>query len=163
MDPFKFLSTHFWAIALAVAAVNYWRADRSLLSLGLTKPGQLDEARRYLRIFALGSVVPWLVMGWSIVTGGVPGIWHYFRPQDGNPHVIAWFASIIAMTLIYAIWVFAADGAHKIREFGLLGALGMPSEKPIAEWLIKLWAAVGPFFVVLWIFLAASMDAPVPK
>lgn len=108
-------------------------------------------------------MIPWLLMGGSIVSGGVPDIWHYFRPQDGNPHVIVWLATIFAISVIYAIWVFVADGARKTREFELLRVVGMPSEKPMAEWLIKLWAAVGPAFVVIWILLAASMDAPVPK
>lgn len=163
MDIFPFISRHFWAICLAFLLFNYLAAERKISSSVTLSVAQLDAAKRYLRWFSLASTLPWLVMGWGQVVGGVPSVWHYFRPQDRNPYVLAWLASIFVLSVLYAVWVFFADGARKTREYELLAAIGMRARKPMPEGLIKLFAALGPFFVVLWVYLAASMDTPVPK
>ena len=107
-------------------------------------------------------MIPWVVMGWGHLAGNVPTLGHYFRPQDANPYVIAWLGSIFLLSILYALWVFLADGARKMQEFGSLVSAGR-SRKPMSRARIKLGAALWPVFVVVWTYLAAAMDALVPR
>jgi hypothetical protein len=101
-------------------------------------------------------------MGFGQVLGGVPSVWYYFRPQDGNPYVLAFVGTILLLSIAFAYWVLVADGARKVIEFQLADLMGWRGIK-LTEGRVKLFAAAGPFFVLLWVYLAASMDAPIPK
>ena len=160
MDPFHLIGRYFWAICLVFSLFNYVAARRRLNSTITAGTEQAEIAKSYLQRFSIAGVVPWLAMGFGQIIGDTPSIWYYFRPQDLNPYVIAWLASVFLLSILFAVWVFAADGARKTREFELLSAIGMRSKKPIPEVLIKLLAALGPAFVLLWVYLAVSMNAP---
>ena len=157
-QPFTLLSQYFWLICLAISIVNYGIARRRIHLNG----SNVDVALHYLRWFALAGALPWALMGIGQLTGLTPTVWYYFRPQDLNPFVVLWFACIFAVTIIYAVWVLLMGGAQKVREFELLSAFGMPNKRPISERLIKITAALGPPFFVLWIWLAITHDAPLP-
>jgi len=161
-DPFRLLSTYFWLIALAFGAFNYFRADQNVASAALSAD-QEAEARIYLRRFAIAGALPWVIMGIGQFTGSVPSIWHYFRPQDQNPFVIAWLAVMFLQACLFAWWVLLAGGARKILEYNLMSVLGQSKTKPMSEFGIKLLAALGPLFVLVWVFMASSMNAPLPQ
>lgn len=161
-DPFRLISTYFWLIALAFSVFNYLRAGRDLSSAALST-GQESEARVYLRRLAIAGALPWFIVGVGQLTGHVPSIWHYFRPQDGNPFVTAWLVLMFLQACFFAWWVLFAGGAWKIREYKLMTVFGQSGAKPMPDIWIKLLAALGPVFVLVWVFMAASMDAPLPK
>jgi hypothetical protein len=162
LDPFRLISQYFWLVCLAISLINYIGARRRI---GTQNGGPLnvDDAIRYVRWFALAGALPWALMGIGQLSGATPTIWYYFRPQDLNPFVLAWFACIFAVTIAYAVWVLFMDGASKVRQFGLMSAFGMPTNKPMSERLIKITAAVGPPFLLVWILLAVSSNMPLPK
>ncbi|MCB5184562.1 hypothetical protein LG201_05030 [Methylobacillus gramineus] len=164
MDPFHLIGRYFWAICLVFSLFNYLTARRRLNSTITARTEQAAIAKSYHQWFPIAGAIPWLVMGFGQIIGHTPSIWYYFRPQDFNPYVIAWLASVFLLSILFAVWVFAADGARKTREFELLSAIGigMRSKKPIPEALIKLLAALGPVFLLLWVYLAVSMNAPTP-
>lgn len=54
-------------------------------------------------------------------------------------------------------------GARKVRELELLSTFGAPAGIPMSERLIKITAALGPPFLLLWVWLAASHNVPLPK
>jgi hypothetical protein len=65
--------------------------------------------------------LPWLVMGVGIELGGLPSIFSYFRPRDGNPFVQAWFGVVIGLWLLGFWWLFPRRGAEFLVEHpGLL-------------------------------------------
>ena len=47
-------------------------------------------------------------------------------------------------------------------EYQILTAIGMRNAGSISETLVKLLAGLEPFFIVFWVYLAASMNAPLP-
>ncbi len=153
-EPFTFISQYFWVLCLLFGALNYLRTR-----MGLSAQARI-EAAAYLRNFALGMNLPWLVMGAGQLTGYTPTVWYYFRPQDGNPFVIAWLATIFLASYIYAWWVFFAGGAEKIRHFNLLLMLGQ-RQQPV--WAIKLFAAIGVLMFPFWVCMTVSLNAPLPK
>lgn len=160
-DFFNLLPQYFWLIALGFAAFNYRRADQ--VALTAIEPEKVVEARAYLRNFAVAAALPWVVMGVGQLTGFAPTVWHYFRPQDGNVFVLAWLAVIFALSCLFAWWVFMADGARKTVEFNLMAALGQQGSKPPSQRMIKLFAALGVVMFPVWVYMAMSMDTPLPK
>ncbi len=49
--------------------------------------------------------------------GKVPSLFHYFRPKDGNPFVIAWFVSIFVLWRLGFIWLFVHNGAEQLIKY----------------------------------------------
>ena len=162
VNLFPLLSRYFWLVCLATSFINYLLARRRMRA-ATTDPRAVEEGEQYMRRFALAAALPWALMGLGQMSGITPTIWYYFRPQDLNPFVTAWFACIFVASVIHAGWVLSMDGAEKIRRFDLWSAAGVRGRKPKTDTFIKLMAAAGPFFILLWIALVVSMDAPIPK
>jgi hypothetical protein len=163
MQPFDLIGHWFWLLCLGFGWINFRRADAQARERFAGDPPRAAQAERLMRLFALFNALPWLVMGVGVLVGGVPGVWSYFRPQDGNPYVWAWFASALLMSIVFAVWVFAFDGAATMSDLGL-GTLfgGRGGRTQMSPATIKLTAAFGPLFIVLWIWLASSMNVPLP-
>jgi hypothetical protein len=104
--------------------------------------------------------MPLVVMGLGQQLGYTPTVFHYFRPQDGNPFVLAWLVVIFLQACIQAWWVLLADGAAKIEALGLWPVIGRGTPP---TWVIRLMAGGGPVFVLLWAGLLSLMDVPVPS
>lgn len=160
-DFFRLINEYFWVIALGFALFNFWKADRD--TTGAVGPDKARQARSYLRNFALASALPWVIMGAGQITGATPTVWHYFRPQDGNVFVLVWLATVFALSCAFACWVFLASGAKKVVEFNLMAVLGQHGDKPPSENMIKFFAALGVLIFPVWVYLAVSMNAPLPQ
>jgi hypothetical protein len=160
-DVFHLLSEYFWMVCLAFGAFNYWKARSTA---DATATGETNTQKTtYLKRFAIAANLPWVVMGVGQMSGFTPTVWHYFRPQDGNPFVLAWLAAIFCLSAAYAWWVLFAGGAEKVRDLELLGAIGQHSTKPQSIRAIKLFAVLGVVIVPVWILLAISQNAPLPR
>lgn len=160
---FSFLSQYFWLVALGIGIFNYVKARGALGEREVTSAGQANEAEVYLKRFALGANLPWIVMGLGQITGYTPMVWYYFRPQDGNPFVIAWLAVALLITCTYSWWVLFKGGAEKVRDLNLMAALGQHRSKAPSLLSIKLFAAFGPLFFPVWVYMVVHMNAPLPK
>lgn len=163
MNLFQFIGRYFWAVCLAFSAFNYVSAARRMESANHIGWTNLDEAKRYLQLFALAGAAPWLVMGFGQVVGGVPSVWHFFRPMDGNPYVISWIASVFLLSVCYAYWVLFRGGATKVREYDLMSVFGKRATFGKSITFIKLMAAIGPFFVIGWVWFTTFISGPIPK
>ena len=69
----------------------------------------------YPRYLFWGNL-PWIVMGVGLELGGLPSIWSYFRPRDGNPFVLAFFFVVFALWILGFWWLFFARGAEFLAE-----------------------------------------------
>lgn len=163
MEPFQYIGRYFWAICLVIAVIHYLKAERNAKANSVGTPEHNELGKHYRRIVAIFSVTPWLIMGLGQLAGSTPNVWYYFRPQDGNPFVVAWVGFIIAQSVVFAIWVFAAEGARKVRDFDLMSVAGMRTQKPTSEIAIKLIAAGGPVFVAFWVYLVMSSNVSIPR
>jgi hypothetical protein len=171
MNLFHILGRHFWLLCLSLTAYRYVFGMRSLASRDARDPRVSPAAIALRRWFAVASALPWVVMGWAIFIGGVPNIWYFFRPQDRNPYVLGWFATIFAGALYFAFWVFLLEGAEKVvvlqpveikwHRAGFRGTTRGTVELTVGR--VKLFAAIGPIWIAAWIWLVSSMDAPLPK
>jgi hypothetical protein len=133
--------------------------ERAAAGSGAMSLGTSDEAKVLRRRFAVVAALPWVVMGIGMVLGGVPNVWYYFRPQDQNPYVWAWFGTVFLVAIAFAWWIFFRDGAAKIISYQILTTFS-----PRSNWMhtvgrIKFFAALGPIWIVLWTAIIASMNA----
>lgn len=156
-QPFAIVSQYFWVLCLVFGAINYFRVRRTLPA----EPS--SEVSGYLKKFAIGLNLPWVIMGVGQLTGFTPTVWYYFRPQDGNPFVIACLASIFVASYTYAWWILFAGGAEKVRDLNLSIMLGQNSGTQQPLWVIKLFAAIGAAMFPLWVFMVMNFNAPLPK
>jgi hypothetical protein len=116
MNFFALISKYFWLIALIATFINWLsfrrEAQKQIEKQPRLRPGYNSLIRGYLPFMSL----PWLVMGIGCTIGGVPSIWHYFRPRDGNPYVISWFGCIFFLWVCGTFWLFFKNGAEMLAQ-----------------------------------------------
>jgi hypothetical protein len=160
MGFFDLMSRNFWLVCIAIAAINYLLADRFGTAEAADDGRQLK--RKYRGWFWGLSIVPWLVVGYGQIFGGVPNIWAYFRPQDGDPYVWAFYASILLVYAIGAYWVLFCDGARIAAELQLVKYNSPGKSGALSAFWIKVFAVASFPFFALWLWLASRMNVPIP-
>ena len=107
-----FNSPHLWLALLAMTLLSALSLRARAARLGQHHP----ELAPGLRALVLGQFVvlaiPWIVMGVGLELGKVPAIWHYLRLRDGNPYVLAFWASIVALWIAGIVWIFFLRGGE---------------------------------------------------
>ena len=150
---FQLFARYFLAIAIGMSLINYAIGRRRLVSESGLSEIRRNDAQSLFGRLCLFSNVAWLVMGWGVLFGGVPSVFSYFRPQDHNPYVTYWYGSLLLLAVVGALWVLLGNGARRIRELQQLGVFGARQKNSAtSEWAIKLLAALGPVFVLFWIY-----------
>jgi len=155
---FFVLSKYFWVLGIFITSVPVFSARKAAKDYVRENP---DLAPGYRRLF-LGYLIllnlPWLVMGIGCTFGGVPSVWHFFKPRDGNPYVLAWFASLFVMMIAITYWIFFRGGAEMLIKHH--NVLSIDTSNPTMIklfWLMFL--AIGVFVVlIMWI-----SDFPTPQ
>jgi hypothetical protein len=108
------LFKYFWALLIAVNCFSaVWMSF-------YMKEASVKERLKMMLGSAFWQNVPWIVMGIGSTIGGVPTFFHFFRPKDGNPFVLAWWASVAAVFIIGSYWIFIGQGAAKLAKHGVI-------------------------------------------
>ena len=116
MEPFGFISKHFWLIAIIVTGINWLMFRKRAQKYIEEKPELRDGYETLFRGYLFWMNIPWVVMGIGCTLGEVPSVWHYFRPQDGNPYVSAWFACVFFLWVLGTFWLFFRGGAETLAR-----------------------------------------------
>ena len=113
MVNFPFLSSpHVWALFLAIYVIwicLLWFGARARIR---QQPNLAPGYRKLTIALLLGGSLPWLIMGAGTEFGGIPGLLPFLRPREGNPFVLAWLASIVAIWVWLFYWVVIRRGAE---------------------------------------------------
>lgn len=160
---FKVMTKYFWLAALIVTAINVLAMRRRGAKLYKDDEEELQRFSEFLWWFGLWLGLPWIVMGVGITVGGVPGVWHYFRPRDGNFWVLAWWVSVLLMWAYTFYWVYLGGGAEKLAKYEVVWYHGLGKRGPVKSTL-KIKLAVGAMLaggiiagIVMWM-----KDIPLP-
>ena len=160
-NPGLFIVRHFWAIGLVVTFINVAIMYLRVRGRIAENPELAEGYRRLTAGFATFMGIPLLVMGFGIVHGGVPTVFHFFNPADLNPYVLAWHASVVLSIVAVTAWMTIGEGARKIvKHPGLLTGYvpGKFTEgKVILLWLLSAAGAVSGI-VMMWV-----IDIPVDE
>jgi hypothetical protein len=165
MIVFNLFSRYFWLLGLVITVTN-WLGFRRRAQKCIEKNPQLEQGYAPLiRGYLFYMSLPWVVMGIGCTIGGVPSIWSYFRPRDGNPYILAWFGSVLFLWVLGTFWLFFKGGAEVLARHP--GALefrcGLRSKDITSPSMIK----------ALWLLVLASgiiatvtmwfMNIPIPN
>jgi len=71
-------------------------------------------------------------------------------------------ATIFLLSVAYAYWILFADGIKIVRELQFIGIYLGNSQHTTSETVIKIFAALGPPLVAVWVLLISSMGMPIP-
>jgi hypothetical protein len=114
---FIFLSRYFWLLALLAASFNAGLFGRTAKKFIKPDPSLAPGYVRLQRGYLFWLSLPWIIMGLGGTIGGIPSVWYYFRPCDGNPYVLAWFGAIIIEWIIGTAWLFFRKGAETLAKY----------------------------------------------
>jgi hypothetical protein len=157
MNPFLFLSKFFWAICIVVGFANA-AIYRSRARRHIQAHPELEEGyRTIIKGFVFWTSIPWVVMGIGCVFGGVPSVFHYFRPRDRNPYVLAFYASIFLIDLAGTNWLLFRGGAETLVSHpGIFNVTVKSKRWVIFWWFLSLAGSLVGFLIL---FLS---DIPLP-
>jgi len=114
MNVINFIMKNFWVAFILVTFINAAVFKYRSISHVEADPSLAPGYSKLLRGFLFWANFPWVVMGIGIVYGGIPTVFHFFRPQDGNPFVLAFFCSIFLIWVLGTVWLFFRNGAETL-------------------------------------------------
>src|SRR6266480_2745694 len=97
---------HAWLMFVAVTCINVLYLSLHSRQRIRERPELTAGYRRLIRGYLFWGNLPWIVMGVGLELGGLPSIFSYFRPRDGNPFVLAFFGVVIAEWVLSLWWLF---------------------------------------------------------
>ncbi|HOO56920.1 MAG TPA: hypothetical protein PLN69_08860 [bacterium] len=153
---FSLITTYFWIIAIALSFVNAVVVKQRLTKYITENPEREQGYSDLIKGFLIYGNIPWIVMGIGVVAGKVDSLFCFFRPQDGNPYVIAFIASLILVWILGTIWLFFRDGANMIIKHP--GFLNIDISNPT---FIKLFWLLILVIGILCIFMMIRLDVQV--
>lgn len=158
MNLFGFVGQYFWLICIAMSVIIFFLLSRDQEG---DSTATRELRRKHLVWLWAVSILPWLVLGYGQVVGGIRNVWAVFRPHDLNPYVTAFYAAVLVVYLSFIFWVFFRDGARvaaelKIFRFKVLGRW----QALDAAWIRFLAAVALPFFA-FWLWVMTRLDTPV--
>ena len=165
MELFAFISKYFWLVAIVFTAINFLIFKRRSEKHIKENPELAKGYSALFRGYLFWINVPWIIMGIGCTIGGVPSVWYYFRPRDGNPYVLAWFGSVFTLWILSTFWLFFRGGAEILANHpGMLEFNYGLKRKEITNptWIKVLWllALAGGILGVAFIW---SIEIPIPN
>ncbi len=158
MDFFTIMTKWFWAVCIAVtfanAGVFRFRAQRHIRE----NPDLADGYAKIIKGFVIWGNIPWIVMGIGCLFGGVPSVFHFFRPRDGNPFVLAFFASVFIIWGLTTFWLLFRGGAEILVKHP--GLFNKDFKSPRMLKLLWFLCLAGGIAAVAIMFI---QDIPLPK
>lgn len=114
MDIVTIMSKWFWLIFIVVSFINAVIFQLRAKEQTRRKPELAEGYRKIIRGFLIWVNLPWLIMGFGIMIGGVPGIFEYFKPAGGNPFVMTFYGFIFLVWILGTWWIFFRNGAEML-------------------------------------------------
>jgi len=157
MEVLSLLTRWFWAVCIIVTLLNA-AIFRSRANRHIQAHPELEEGyRTLLKGFVIWGNLPWVIMGVGCVFGGVPSVFHFFRPRDGNPFVLAFLASVFLEWILGTYWLIYRGGAQMlVNHPGLLNLDLKTPRMVVLFWFLSL---AGGILAVIMMF---SRDIPLP-
>jgi len=79
-------------------------------------PNLKEGYEKLFKKFLIYGNIPWLIMGIGDLTGLTKSIFDFFTPQQLNPIVVAFHASVILLWIIGSYWIYFNKGAEFLAQ-----------------------------------------------
>ncbi len=155
MDFLAIMTKWFWVVCIA-STFLYACEFRSHARKHISAAPELAEGYATLiRGLVIWGNIPWAVMGIGCVFGGVPSFFDYFRPRDGNPFVLAFFASVFLIWILGTFWLLFRGGAEMLVKHP--GLFNVDFKSPLMLKLFWFLCLAGGILAVIMMFI---LDIP---
>lgn len=101
-----------WVLFIAATVFNAFYLKARSQKIIEKRPDLQEGYDQLFRGYLIYLNVPWVVMGIGILFGGVPGVFGFFRPRDGNIFVLAFHAVIVILWILSIWWLYFKGGAE---------------------------------------------------
>ncbi len=85
-------------------------------------------------------------------------MWHYFNPKEGNPYVLAFFASVFLIWILGGYWILFRGGARELVNHP--GILSYDIKSPAIIKLIWIVSVLGGIIAVVMMY---TQNIPIPQ
>ncbi len=158
MNLVQMLFKHTWVLFIVVTCANALIISKRSKPHIANNPDLEHGYKTIVKSIVIWGNIPWLIMGFGILLGHVPSVLHFFRPMDGNPFIIIWFASVFWIWILSSHWFFFKNGAEILMTHP--GIFNQDFKSPMTLKLFWLLSLVGGIIGVIMIFV---MDIPIPN
>lgn len=158
VKAFLIIAKYFWVVAMAVTSLNAIFFKYQSKQHINDNPDLAGGYEKMIRGYLFWLNIPWFVMGIGCILGGVPTVFHFLRPKDGNVFVIAWWLSVFILWIVSFYWIFFQKGAEKLAKYRMVyyhspGKSGYISN-PTHIKLIYLLCLTGGLIAAVWMWTA---------
>lgn len=117
MPTGNFIFDNGWVLFIFVTVFNaFYLKARS--QKNIAKQPELKEGYDQLfKGYLIYSNIPWIVMGIGVLLGGVPGVFDFLRPRDGNIFVLAFYATVVILWILSIWWIYFKGGAEFLIKY----------------------------------------------
>ena len=148
MDPFLFVSKWFWVMCIAASFVNAAIMKSKVAPYIVARPELEAGYRAIIRGMLIWGNLPVVVLGFGCVLGKIPSFFSIFRPRDGNPYVIAFYASLFLIWILGTNWIIFRGGAEMIvKHPGVLNFNVTSPRIVILLWLLSMAGGIAAFIL----------------
>jgi|SRR6185437_3799905 len=150
----------FWLIAIGITCINAY-VLRFRAAAEIARNPKLKEGYdRLLKGYLICLNLPWLVMGLGILMGGARGVTDYFYPRSGNPYVLAFHVTIVALSGLMIFWVYLGDGAEFLVRYP--GVMRADIQSPLVLKFLLALILVGEIIgeIAMWSRALPILDHP---
>ena len=161
---FRFFGKYFWLLAMIATSINaivYRHASKKHIQ---QEPELAAGYKKMIHGFFFWTNIPWLIMGIGCTVGGIPTVFHFFSPKDGNPFVLGWWISVVILNALFAYWILFGSGTEKLIKYRMISfhsSFRKPEyvSNPMVIKLIGLLALA--MAIIVFIFMW-KVDVPLP-
>jgi hypothetical protein len=159
MNPALLIVKWFWAFFIAASFFNVYKMKRKAARQILAHPELEEGYRAIIKGFAISTIIPWVIVGFGCLFGGMRSIFDVFQPRFGNPFVLAFHVSIILETLLGTNWIVFRGGAEMLAKHP--GIFNYDVRSPRMVILLWFLGVAGTIFGEVMIF--SGMFPPPPS
>ena len=162
---FEIITNNFWIVLIAATCANAIYFKKCSKVFVDADPSLSTGYSTLFKGYLIWMNIPWIVMGIGCTIGKVPSAWQYFNPQNGNPYVLAWFASVFLLWILGTYWLFLKGGAETLAKHpGIIQFNTLGGSKDITSpSVIKLLWCACLLGGILGMAIMWTQDIPIPK
>jgi len=117
MQAGNFIFKNAWVLFILVTVLNAFMLKARSKKMIDQQPDLQAGYGQIFKGYLIYLNIPWIVMGVGVLFGGVPSVFSFFRPRDGNVFVLAFHASVVILWILSIWWLYFNGGAEFLVKY----------------------------------------------
>ena len=117
MPAGNFIFNNGWILFILVTVFNAFYLKARSKKFIDKQPDLQEGYDQLFKGYLIYLNIPWIVMGIGILFGGVPSVYSFFRPRDGNIFVLAFHATVVILWMLSIWWFYFNGGAEFLIKY----------------------------------------------